>query len=410
MRSFSLRILPLRILCAALVAGAAVAVAPNPAAAEDAHRLPREIPGGFASWAELHDMQERLNAAATAIQATAAKLADNGYSNVMAAPENRRLDVYWRGAVPQTVQQVIATQSKTVPIRVIPAKFSEAELISEVRRLSGQPGIAETAPLVDGSGVRVRLQGGMAASSSAVAAALRSSKVPTTVVGETADGPLWTCASGAGFCREDDTPAYYGGARTNSCTAGFAINWNGNSRMFIAGHCGSNGTAVYDGGGQYMGNMINDNDFRDTAMIDTRSIGRMWDGGRNSTFSKAVQGASMSLPGNFVCTSGSRSGVICGIQIRIINVDRNGHFPMVEAERTNHGQAGGPGDSGGPVFSLPSPDNGKVIAKGIIQGPDQTTTVPCTIGETNRTGCAWRFYYADVSQALSFYGATIRTS
>ena len=93
-----------------------------------------------------------------------------------------------------------------------------------------------------------------------------------------------------------------------------------------------------------------------------------------------------------------------------MGVARNGRFPMVEAERTNHGQAGGPGDSGGPVFSLPSPDNGKVIAKGIIQGPDTTTTVPCSIGDTNRTGCAWRFFYADVSQALAFYGASIITS
>lgn len=404
-----MRSLPLRILCAALVAGATALVAPNPAAAADANHLPRDVPGGFASWAELHDMQERLNAAATAIQAAAAEVAaksgENGYSSVLAAPENRRLDLYWKGAIPEAVQQVIAAQGKQVPIRVIPARFSETELIAEVRRLGGQPGVGEAAPMVDGSGVRVRLRRGAVAAN-----AFQSSGVPTTVAGEAGEGAYWSCASGAGFCREDDTPSYYSGARTTGCTAGFAINWNGNSRMFTAGHCGSNGTQFFDGGGQYMGNMINDNNLRDTAMIDTRSAGRMWDGGRNSTFSKAVQGTSLSLPGNYVCTSGSWSGVICGIQIRIINVDRNGHFPMVEAERTNHGQAGGPGDSGGPVFSLPSPDNGKVIAKGIIQGPDTTTTVPCTIGDTNRTGCAWRFYYADVSQALAFYGASIRTA
>lgn len=82
-------------------------------------------------------------------------------------------------------------------------------------------------------------------------------------------------------------------------------------------------------------------------------------------------------------------------------------FPMVAAERADLGPAGGPGDSGGPVFEPPPPGDRGVIAKGIIHGGDPATAVPCTVGETARTGCAWRYFYADVTQTLAYYGAAI---
>jgi hypothetical protein len=385
-----------------MIVAASFAVATPSAAAP--LPLPSDVPGGFATWDELAAMQIKLNAVATKIQTAASALADNGYSNVIAAPEHRQLDVYWKGTVPAEIQALIAQQRRVVPIRVLKAQFNAEELIGEARRLGKDPAVAEAAPMPDGSGVQIRLAPGISA-----AAVLASSKLPL-IQGEPAGPPsLWTCSSGASYCREDDSPYYYGGARTNNCTAGFSVNWNGNSRMLYAGHCGSNGTVVRDGGGQTMGNMINDNDSRDTAMIDARSLGRMWDGGNLSTFSKAVQGATFSNIGNWLCNSGSRSGVICGIQVKLNNVTRDNRYPMVVAERTNHLQAGGPGDSGGPLFELPAPDNGKVIAKGIMHGPDTTTAVACTIGEPT-SNCAWRFYYADVTQTLAFYGATIITS
>ncbi|GAA4247268.1 hypothetical protein [Dactylosporangium darangshiense] len=70
--------------------------------------------------------------------------------------------------------------------------------------------------------------------------------------------------------------------------------------------------------------------------------------------------------------------------------------------RVDHAVASGSGDSGGPVFSLPSPDNGKVIAKGIISGGDNGTVVSCGAGTT----CTWRSYYADIQESLGWYGLT----
>jgi hypothetical protein len=220
-------------------------------------------------------------------------------------------------------------------------------------------------------------------------------------------------AGGAGvlFTRQNDSSPYWGGARTQNCTTGWAIWWNGDSRILSAGHCGNNGNNIFDGGGDFMGPVINDNDARDTHMIDVRGHGRVWDGPWTETsFTKAVRGATFSNVGNWVCSSGSRSGIICNIRVIANNSSWSGVFPMVYADQQNGVSGAGQGDSGGPVFELPSPDDGRVFAKGTITGGVDGTFVPCTGEVWAGRICSWRFVYADVTQSLGFYGATILTS
>lgn len=357
------------------------------------------VPGGFSSWAEVMRMQQRLNAVATSIQDVAKTLPDSGYASVVAAPENRELVLYWQGTVPASVQRVIDRESRGVPIRVLPAAYSEKQLLAEVQRLGKDPAYAEVSPMVDGSGIRVKKVAGRTAS-------VRVESSSVAVVDEAE-------AAGAGvlFTRQNDFSPYWGGARTQNCTTGWAIWWNNNSRILSAGHCGNNGNNIFDGGGDFMGPVINDNDTRDTHMIDVRGAARVWDGPWTEvSFTKAVRGATFSNVGNWLCTSGSRSGVICNIRVIANNSSWAGRFPMVYADQQNFTAGAGQGDSGGPVFELPSPDDGRVFAKGTITGGVNGTFVPC-VGEVwaGRI-CSWRFVYADVTQSLGFYGAAILTS
>jgi hypothetical protein len=160
---------------------------------------------------------------------------------------------------------------------------------------------------------------------------------------------------------------------------------------------------VVDGGGDYH------NYTRDTSMIQGPAYGRLWDGGNQSNYWKAVQGATFSNVGNWLCTSGAVSGVRCGIQVISNNQYIDGDGPFVGAKKNNGTNAVGQGDSGGPVFELPSPDTGKAIAKGIMSAGMPLYQTGCTGMPVSRT-CYKRFWYADATQTLSFYGAVLLTS
>jgi len=400
----------------ALVAAVAFAVGGTPSAAEAEPSASADgkdivsrawsaldhtpVPHGFSSWADVMQMQQRMNAAATRIQEVAQSRSDSGYAGTVAAPENRALVVYWKGRVPDAAQRVIAEQSKDVPVEVIPARYSLTQMTSEGRRLAGDPAYAEVVPMVDGSGIRVKTVAGRTPRA-------RTATSSVSVIRDSRTAPN----AGVLFSRQNDYSPYWGGARTRNCTTGWAIWWNGNSRILSAGHCGNNGNSIYDGGGDLMGTVINDNDTRDTHMIDARGHGRIWDGPWTETsYTKAVRGATFSNVGNWLCTSGSRSGVRCDIRVTANNAWWGTRYPMVYAEQQAHVSAAGQGDSGGPVFELPWPDDGKVIAKGTITGGVSGTFVPCTGEVWAGRLCSWSFVYADVTQSLAYYGASILTS
>jgi hypothetical protein len=83
--------------------------------------------------------------------------------------------------------------------------------------------------------------------------------------------------------------------------------------------------------------------------------------------------------------------------------------PFGGSHHQSNQSAAGPGDSGGPVFELPNPDDGWAIAKGLISGGEpRTTPAPCTGVPRNR--CSSTLYYADMTQTLAYYGATLLTA
>jgi hypothetical protein len=361
--------------------------------------FPAEVPAGFASWDEVLAMQTRLDRAAGAVRGAADGLTGSGLAGIEVATESRELVVYWKGAIPTAVRQAADAAGKDVPVRFVAAKFSLAEMLPEVQRIGGLAGVLETHPQVDGSGVHVGLRSGSAANAARAAGPIALTSTVDLQV-ETSDGqPVQ-------LSRENDSAPWYGGAKTTNCTTGFAIQRAGVDYMFYAAHCGT-GTAK-DGHGDTIGKIVGVDYSTDTSLITANggARGRTWDGPYNETsFTKPVQSAVFSEVGDGLCTSGAWSGIRCGIKVKAQYVKFDNVFPLVQAERADHLSAAGKGDSGGPVFQLPSPDNGYVIAKGIVSKADSTASASC-VGIAGPP-CSWRIYYADATVTLTKYSASI---
>lgn len=387
---------------ATTVAASPVAAGPVRPATADATAGPAgPVPGGFASWRDLMAMQERLNDAAATITAAAAKTGSGtGLAGIVADPESRRLRLHWKGAVPAEVSAIVTTVRGRIPVDVVPARHSEAELLAAARQVAVRPGVHTVAPNVDGSGLTARVSG---QPSDVAAASLTELGVPVRV--EQAPAPTHLLG------KSNDSAPYYGAGLWSGsagwCSTGFAVKHQNIDRMLSAGHCGANGDTARDGGGDVMGSVVSDNDVRDTLMIATISIGTMFTGAFDSATSRPVSGSSASLVGNVVCRSSALSNETCRIKVTRVNVSVGGNSPMVEAEQLDRVNAAGQGDSGGSVFAYNSANN-KVTAYGTISSGDSATPVACT-GVTGRQ-CFWRIYYADIAKTLAHYGATLQVS
>jgi hypothetical protein len=393
---------------AALLSAPAAMAGTHPDAAKQPTVAPRfsgQLPGaasapaGAASWADLMRVQGKLDAAADRITALRA----GGLAGITVSAETKSLRVYWKGTLPAAVRTA-AKLDAGLSLRTSSAAWSQRELGAAARRLAAAGDVASVAPATDGSGLRVSMK--------ATAPTMRRASVAKLAAGVPVAFERAATPSPA-YSRGDDSPPYWGGARWNGCSTGFAVWQGGYSRMLSAGHCADNGNAAYDGGGQYMGGVYADDNAYDRLLINTTSAGRIYDGGVGTgEFSKPVVGASHSYVGDWLCTSGAYSGARCNIQVKAVNVNLNVGYTIyqtVRAEQVDHTNAVGNGDSGGPVFSL-SADPNKVIAKGTNTAIDLSTQVPCTgIPTSTYRKCAWRMYYVDVVNSLNAYGASIVT-
>lgn len=384
-----------------LMASAATAARPGPAAAQPA-TTDQSVPGGFRSWSELMRTQERLNAAGERILHAQTRLgAASGYAGIVASAPARRLRLYWKGTLPASIAALVTTVRRDVPVEVLPARHSERELQREVAGIISRPGVTDVAPDTDGSGLTVTVSGAVTTADSFGVA------VPVTVQRGTAPIPL------AG--KQDDASPYYGGGLwkigTGECSTGFGIRHGGRTKVLSAGHCGANGQAAVDGGGDAMGPVANDSNARDTLMINAFATGSIYIGPYDGIESRRVTGSSTSFPGNLLCRSSALSDESCRILVTAINKTvnmPNPIFPLVQAEQLEHANAAGQGDSGGPVFSYNSA--GTVTAYGTVTGGDVgSASAPCT-GVTGNRQCSWRIFYADITKTLAFYGATLITS
>ena len=177
--------------------------------------------------------------------------------------------------------------------------------------------------------------------------------------------------------------------------------------MVGAGHCANDGDVVNDGGGEQLGTVTGKNAGRDTLLIfhpdGVTSTGDTYIGpftADTNSFRRVV-GASTSFVGGVVCTSGSFTGEHCDIRIDAVNSVVNttvGQFsPEVHAVQNSGFIAVGRGDSGGPVYF--GNGDGTVNATGDIACPTGSASPQCSTG----------VWYADITQTLAFYHATINT-
>lgn len=370
------------------------------------------VPGGFATWAQLFSMQDRLNAAANQILATDS----TGYAGSVAAPQSRQLQVYWKGAVPATVTSLAGRLD--VPVSFLPARFTQRELVAEAQRLAADARVATTAPKVDGSGVEVTVTAGEAGKSPTAGPrtgtdVLGSARVPLTIT--TGQRPENM------FSRQNDIPAFWGGSRYNSpvggCSNGFAINQAPIIYEISAGHCGSNGQAAnIPGQPTPTGIIERDNNPRDTLIIRYSAgvAGAIYNGPWNSATGVGVGGAVSDFVGNLICTGGASSGEHCNIPVQAVNEFVNVGYiigPETRAALPSGQCAVAPGDSGGPAYSYRS--DGRVNARGTISA-GITGTANCPGVVPNGSSTVW---YAPLLRpagdpqigSLQFYGVGILT-
>jgi hypothetical protein len=370
-------------------------------------------PAGFESWEELFAMQQRLIVAADAISAKVGPA--DGLASISAKPERRELWIYWKGDVPAAIGEVIEAQRASVPVRVIPARFSRTELLAVAATVAEQDGVTAVGPLGDGSGLTVSTASSMSALLSLPA--VRDAGMPLVAKERR---PMLAN-------RHDSVAPHRGGATftfavpggTAMCTTGFAISQGGGrvKRMLTAGHCGANGDTVNNGTGQLMGTVTGDNNTKDTMLISTSSSGRIYVDGHSSSTSKPVYTALGSYVDTLVCTSGSMTGEHCKIRITAVNLTINVGYlitPVVEAVHDDSLVAAGTGDSGGPVVAQDSPgvlghgDFVLVYAMGTITAIDLDGELPCGSSWQPST-CSDTMYYVDIMDSLAHYNATIVT-
>ncbi|MFC5464998.1 S1 family peptidase [Lederbergia graminis] len=138
------------------------------------------------------------------------------------------------------------------------------------------------------------------------------------------------------------------------CTSGFPVHDSNNEYLLTAGHCFTEGLAVYNSS-TYMG-FISDRDFTnyglDTELIDVNggSSDLIWIGSATNPVIAQVTGATTSPVGYEVCQSGALSGEICDLVIKDNNLCVDFGVLLCDLVKTQHqygNTAGQPGDSGG---------------------------------------------------------------
>ncbi|WP_373314004.1 trypsin-like serine protease [Planosporangium flavigriseum] len=396
----------------------------TPGGASDPQRIDNQNPALLSEMRK----QEKLAPAAQALLETARKLpADSGYAGV--AYEDDGVSLYFKGSLPEIMAAAVNDARRTAAVTVKNARHSRAELQRVQDRITaavekGHSDIQAIGVAEDGSGLVVEKMPAPTASAMRTALAkkgvsstnadalLAGLRIDVPVTMKTAAGPIELLSS-----REDDFAPWNGGGqyevyrdiqlRSTWCTTGFGVMKGGQSYVLTAAHCMSAPDVAYNNhlSGccfEEIGPVYQENWDKDILLINARGSVLIFDGGVNSSYTKTVHSWDYRVRDELLCTSGSKSGVICGdktdpYEYNIYGCDSdNDCFTMHDLARANNvnGQCvGTPGDSGGPVFSL---DRDGVRAKGTITAMDSSN---CSI-----------LYFQDMDEIVGSMGATPRTA
>lgn len=330
--------------------------------------------------------------------------------------DRRAVNVWWKGDPPADLRDEINRQQQGgLTINLQPAQFSQKELLQAVQEIASNfeayPGLAYAGPIADGSGLELGV------TDLKRAASFPKIRVPAKLV----ESSVIKATT-----RANDSPPWWGGAVTRAvfpgagaCSTGFSVGrWSWGTRtstgILTANHCAPGGGVLFnDGAGQPIG-MAEPRPTGQSVVLDslyittTSSGGRIFDGGVGTgEFTKPVLGQTNSFPGMFVCTSGAGTGVHCGIRVDSIKnsafVFPSGVFSQSVAITTQVGglMSSGPGDSGGPVFTLVSRGSTDgVAAAGIMVG--------LFCAGARRADCGDRTAYVDMD-VLIFHSASLIT-
>ncbi|MFI7679197.1 hypothetical protein [Actinophytocola sp. NPDC049390] len=290
-----------------------------------------------------------------------------GYAGIVLG--DREVTLWWKGAVPKAVATVVTRVSRDVPVRVAAAAHSEAEIAAAAREvqawLDANPGtgIHGVKSPGDGSGLVLAAHPGVATRAADVATLRAAAGVPLTVLHEE---PMTDVS------RQDDSPPWWGGARTwnqtasTLCTSGFGVRDAANQRYILtAEHCGQVGSRIADGTGELIGFTSRGHDDHDIGLIPAASENVIYIGGGDSNTGVRVTGWGHVFVGQYLCQSGVTSaeatgGPVCNLRVIFFWQDRE---DLVEAEQTQGQTAARGGDSGGSVYSSAS---GGVVANGTV--------------------------------------------
>lgn len=373
--------------------------------------------------------QEHLEPAAQRL-AEAAQLPSPGSGFAGLAYQGEGIVLYYKGDLPEHMQAALRDARKIGPVMVVPATYSRQELERAQAALTtaveqshveveaigvaedGSGLVVDVMPAVKAKLMRETLAARKGITTLSAHDFLASARLDVSVTVRTGAGGLTFMPS-----RENDYAPWNGGdeyetwrgldERSSWCSTAFGVTKGSQTYVLTAAHCMTAPDVAYNGhfGGccfEEIGPVYSENWDKDILLINARGSVLMFDGGVDSSIAKTVHSWGYRVKDELLCTSGSRSGVICGdktdpYEYNVYGCDSDGDcftmHDMAKAKNINNQCVGVGGDSGGPVFSL---DGNGVRAKGVISGKASND---CTI-----------LYFQDMDEIVGSMGWYPRTA
>lgn len=357
----------------------------------------------------------------------------DGYLLVAIDLEANLVNLYWKGDLPEPIQEEISKHPEarvaTHEVAYSQTELSDAqdalrETLSD--SLLGVKGAKLTS--IEHVGMREGLQvnidyAGKGSTLDFLTPEISSrTTIPTTVKisDSNSERPVPLAQ------RQDDQSPWWGGSQIQLagqwCSSGYPIKMDatGNEYLTTAFHCiyGSGSTGVVkDGVGHNLGDWKNQGSWNrkeyDVTLVkpDSATVGaRIFRGNAWSTDNIDLTAASTSTVGQTVCIDGANSGVHCNVEVIAKNETRYGEDGTKLAgnvratSQASGGTAGVNGDSGGPVYRSAS---GAYYGLGTIsQGLTPVTCDTSTIAH-NPVGCYKTVIYTSLSGLLGSFDASL---
>ncbi|MCZ4120357.1 S1 family peptidase [Streptomyces sp. H39-S7] len=359
-----------------------------------------------------------------------------GFAGIVLDVEHATLVVHWKGTVPARITRVLAEAPRGVEAQLSAATYSKDELsrardtlfAGETARnatsLAAHDWSVHTVSVLpDGSGLQAQYDTGAQRRPSSASSGAPSRSVLEASLRAATGVPVALTAGAAPQAtnRFNDSSPWYGGGRLTNpngtgCTAGFGATSSAGHLLITAGHCGTTGQ-YSDGANETIGPVQAAKGSLDTTIIRVTngiSSWRYFDGPWNTQASKYIDGSATNWTGDYVCGSGSQTGIRCNLKITNDDTstvqDGIRISPVVLTERSFAADiAVGKGDSGGPVVASTDGQYGEnMTARGIIIGGKNEVACPAG-GTSGPTTCFSSMVYVPIRPILNYFGLTLLT-